>query len=73
MIEVKYLMRPIRESINEEAPITEAIHKMIMWQAMRVLVTRSEKEVIGVLRLSDLYSEVTGRMKSRSSREDDNE
>lgn len=62
-------MRPIKESVDEDAPITEAIHKMIMWQAMRVLVTRGEKEVIGVLRLSDLYSEVAERMRKTHTKE----
>lgn len=62
-IEVKYLMHPITESLDEDAPLTEAIHKMIIWQRMRVLVTRKGK-VVGVLRLADLYSEVAGRMKT---------
>ncbi|MCF7809924.1 CBS domain-containing protein [bacterium] len=65
VIEVKYLMHPIKESINEDAPITEAIHKMIIWQAMRILVTRNEKEVVGVLRLADLFTDVAERMRKK--------
>jgi CBS domain-containing protein len=63
VIEVKYLMRPMKESISEDTPISEAIHKMIMWQAKRILVTRNEKEVIGVLRLADLFTEVAECMR----------
>ena len=72
LIEVKYLMRPIKQSVCEDAPITEAIHKMIMWQAMRVLVTRGEK-VVGVLRLADMFTEVANRMRKDRKEDDDNE
>ena len=54
---IKDVMSPIEESIQENASLTEAMHKMIMWQVLSMLVT-SEKEVVGILRLSDLFSEV---------------
>ncbi len=72
LIEVKHLMRPIKLSISEDAPITEAIHKMIMWQAMRVLVTRNDK-VIGVLRLADLFNEAANRRRRDYKGDVDNE
>lgn len=53
-IKVTDLMHPITESISEDAPLSEAIHKIVMWQGMRILVTRGS-EVIGVLRLADLF------------------
>lgn len=54
---VSELMRPIGESVSEDAPLWEAIHKLVMWQTMRALVTRRGR-IIGVLRLADLLVEV---------------
>lgn len=56
-IKVSELMRPIDESISEETPLWQAIHKIVMWQSMRALVTRGG-QVVGVLRLADLFAEV---------------
>ena len=56
-IKVKNVMRPVTESIDENTSITEAMHKMVIWQSMRVMVTR-ERKVIGILRLADLFAEV---------------
>ncbi len=60
-IEVRRIMRPVRESIDEDAPLTEAIHRLVMWQTMRVLVTR-KGVTVGVLRLTDVFEEVARRM-----------
>jgi CBS-domain-containing membrane protein len=57
-IKVSDLMRPIDESISEDASLSEAIHKMVIWQSMRALVTRGGR-VVGVLRLADLLAEVS--------------
>jgi CBS domain-containing protein len=62
-IKVSDLMRPIAESISEDAPLSEATHKMVMWQSMRALVTRQGR-VVGVLRLADLVAEVTDCIES---------
>ncbi|MDP8240917.1 MAG: CBS domain-containing protein [Candidatus Hatepunaea meridiana] len=62
-IEVKRIMRPLKESIEEDAPLTEAIHKMVIWQAKRTLVTRRGK-VVGILRLVDIFTEVSELMKT---------
>ncbi|NQS98826.1 MAG: CBS domain-containing protein [candidate division Zixibacteria bacterium] len=56
-IRVKDVMRPVSESIDEEASVTEAFHKIVVWQSTRILVTRKGK-VIGVLRLADLFAEI---------------
>ncbi|MCX6641649.1 MAG: CBS domain-containing protein [bacterium] len=56
-VKVKDVMRPLVESIDADAPLTAAIHKMLMWQAMRALVT-SQGKAVGILRLADLYAEV---------------
>ena len=57
-IKVSDLMRAIHESISEDAPLSEAVHTMVIWQSMRALVTR-RGHVVGVLRLADLVAEVS--------------
>jgi len=56
-IKVSELMRPTGESIDEDALLLEATHKIVMSRSMRVLVTRGGR-VVGVLRLADLFAEV---------------
>lgn len=57
-IPISKLMRPITESVDQGAPLSEAIHKIVMWQTMRILVTSGGKAV-GILRLADVIDEVT--------------
>lgn len=57
LIRVKDAMTPVAESIDEDAPITEAIHTIVVRQTLSILVTRGEA-VVGILRLSDLFTEV---------------
>lgn len=52
------IMHPVKEHIDESSSLSEAIHKVIMWQTLSVLVTRG-KRVIGLIRLSDLFQEIT--------------
>lgn len=59
---VKEVMRPVTENIDENASLSEAIHKMIMWQTLSILVRRKDN-VVGILRLSDLYAELAKTMK----------
>jgi len=54
---MKDVMRPVTEQVDVNDTINEAIHKIIMWQMLSVLVTKSGK-VVGILRLSDLFDEV---------------
>lgn len=56
-IEVKDLMRSVTESVDENEPLAQAVHKIVLWQAMRIMVTRNGK-VIGVLRLADVIAAV---------------
>lgn len=65
-VPVGKVMRPLRESIPEEAGLAEAIHKMLMWKAMRVLVTR-EGKAVGILRLVDVFREIVRIMRSITS------
>lgn len=57
-VPVSALMRPIAESMDKETPLAPAIHRMVVWQTMRALVT-SGGRVVGVLRLADLVNEVS--------------
>ncbi|MFC1556501.1 CBS domain-containing protein [candidate division KSB1 bacterium] len=57
-IKVQDVMHHITESIDENAKLTEAIHKIVMWQTLSLLVTKNN-EVVGILRLSDLFEEVS--------------
>jgi hypothetical protein len=51
-------MIPVTESIDENALLTEAIHRIVLWQTLSILVTRGG-EVVGILRLSDLFDEIS--------------
>ncbi len=54
---VKDVMHPLTENIDENASLREAIHKIVMLQTLSILVKRGS-EVVGVLRLSDLFDEI---------------
>lgn len=56
-VKVKEIMKPVEEHIDMNESITAAVHKIIMWQTLSLLVTNG-KEIVGILRLSDLYSEI---------------
>jgi len=53
-VSIRTIMHPLTESIDEEATLSEAIHRFVLCQTNRVLVTRN-KDAIGVLRLADLF------------------
>lgn len=57
-IKLKDVMHPIKEHIDINDSINEAIHKIIMWQALSVPVTKDNK-VVGILRLADLFDAVS--------------
>ncbi len=56
-IKVKDAMKSESESIDENASINEAIHKIIIMQSLSLLVKSSSK-IVGIIRLSDLFHEV---------------
>jgi CBS-domain-containing membrane protein len=55
---VNEIMSPIRVTINGDAHIHQALTLMIKENLVRIAVTEDER-VIGMLRLSDLFTEVT--------------
>ncbi len=54
---VRDIMVPVDDSVDENAPVTEAIHRIIEKNTLSLLV-KSGNEVVGILRLSDLFTEV---------------
>jgi len=56
-IKVKNVMSPVSEGIDENASITEAIHQIIVLQLLSLLV-KSGSNIVGIVRLSDLFHEV---------------
>jgi len=60
---VRGLMQPVAQSIDENASLPEAIHSVVVGQTLSILVTRGS-EVVGLLRLSELFDEVTAQMKT---------
>ena len=63
---VKDVMRPVTENISEDAPLSEAVHKIVMYQTLSLLVTRGKK-VVGILRLSDLFSIIAHLIKKKAA------
>jgi hypothetical protein len=58
---VEDAMHPIGETIDERAGLAEALHRIVLWQQLSLLVTRG-REVVGLIRLSDLCDEVARQM-----------
>jgi CBS domain-containing protein len=52
-----------REVIDADASLNEAIHQLIMGRHQSLLVT-SEGELVGILRLTDVFVEVGNRIKA---------
>jgi CBS domain-containing protein len=63
-IRVRDIMRTPTEGeyVREEASVNEAIHLLIMGQHQSLLVAR-DKEIVGILRLSDVFEEICKIMK----------
>jgi CBS domain-containing protein len=51
------------EFIREDADLNEAVHQLVVGQHHSLLVTRGE-EIVGVLRLTDVFKLVTERIKA---------
>ncbi len=60
-IKVSKVMHPVSEHISIDASINDAVHAIVMWQTLSVVVIDKD-EVVGILRLSDLFQEVFGRV-----------
>jgi CBS domain-containing protein len=62
-VKIGQVMKPVEASIEESKPLIEAIHALIVWQTLSLLVTR-EGRVVGILRLSDLFREIASYITS---------
>jgi len=51
------------ESIDSDASLNQAVHQMIMGHHQSLLIT-SKGEIVGILRLTDVFDEVGKRMKA---------
>ena len=60
-LSVRDVMRPIEESVEEDSPLTDAIHKLVLGQTLSILVKR-QGQVVGLLRLSDLFDTLSTMM-----------
>lgn len=59
-VKVRRLLRPVDvgETIDEEAPFDAALHQLIMGRFQSLLVTRNG-EIVGILRLIDVYDRIS--------------
>lgn len=62
-LSVAELMQPLSQSIPHDAPLIEAIHRLLLSQSMRILVTENNT-VTGVLRLADVIADISDRIES---------
>jgi len=65
-LHVKDVMHPVTDSIDENASLGDAINRLVALQTLSLLVQR-RGEMVGLLRLSDLFDEVTREMKQQHS------
>ncbi|MBD3168039.1 MAG: CBS domain-containing protein [candidate division Zixibacteria bacterium] len=56
-IKVTDAMHTITEKIDADSELAEAMHKIVMFQTLSILVVDGE-EVVGLLRLADLFDEI---------------
>jgi len=56
------VMRPVTEYINADASLPEAIHMLVVKRTLSLLV-RDGSGFVGLLRLADVFSEMSDRMK----------
>lgn len=66
IIKIIQVMNPVEESIDENTSLAEVIHRMVLLQTLSILVTRNS-HVVGILRLSDLFTKVADLVKSINS------
>ena len=67
-IRVRDVMHPFSESVEEDASLMEAIHTIIMGQTFSLLVRKGQR-ITGIIRLSDLFSEITNTIINLTSQE----
>jgi len=73
-LRVQDLIRPFadNEFIDEDASLDKALHQLITGRFQSLLVTRAGS-IIGILRLTDIYDEVSGRLLAHDDAQASNE
>ncbi len=61
-VKVTEAMKPVVESIDESASLVNAMHKLIILNTLSLLV-RKKNEIVGIIRLSDIYEEMVASIK----------
>ena len=56
-VKVTEAMKPVEENIDADASLVDAMHKLIVWNTMSLLV-QDKGEITGIIRLSDVYEEM---------------
>jgi CBS domain-containing protein len=65
-IKIKDIMHPVTERIDENASLLEAMHKIIMWGSLSILVSSGDK-IVGLIRISDIYNYITQYIRNNCS------
>lgn len=52
------------EYVSEEATLDQAIHQLVVGHHQSLLVTTEGEEIVGILRLTDVFQEVCGMIKA---------
>jgi CBS domain-containing protein len=65
-IKVKDVMHTPTEGeyVPQEATLDQALHQLVVGHHQSLLVTKDGKEIVGILRLTDVFQEVCGMMKA---------
>jgi CBS domain containing-hemolysin-like protein len=58
-----FVVKPTEgEFVDMNAPIDEAIHQLVMGQHQSLLVTDKSGDIVGILRLTDLFTTICNTM-----------
>jgi CBS domain-containing protein len=66
-IKVKDVMHSVNEHVEANAPLREAIHKIVEYQTLSLLVTSADR-IVGVLRLSDVFHVISNVITKRAKK-----
>ncbi len=67
----KEIMHHIEESIDEEESLIDAIHKIIMYHSLSIMVSKNGV-ITGILRLSDIFNELASHIRNSCQTNIDN-
>ena len=56
-VKVTDAMKPVDENIDADASLVDAMHKLIVWNTLSLIV-KEKGAIVGIIRLSDVYEEM---------------